>query len=303
MTNLDKTIVPLLLRLTGKQATPLEVPLILSFSDTTNARLLYSYLSNKELKEEIMHVVQDLRRFAFQQQRIESDAFEEYTSHTVPKDLLANTNRDAFHKFAEREFTEREEARKKRDAQASGNFSDRFDTTAILLVSELNWRSREHRLLSHIAAAISPVLKVPWSFQRYWTVPDTLESMANDLPDAGNTIYSELSNNKLKQETFRVVQEIAQLAGLSYVGLTDQERRRRDEAMSETYVNTCRVRALMLDGELESRFPAGGCPHVTHGAFIMPTSSWTYEDVSRTLTTLANALPDSDEVPVKTPQR
>jgi hypothetical protein len=304
MTNLDKTIVPLLLRLTGKQATPLEVPLILSFSDTSDARLLYSYLTNKELKEEILHIVQDLRRFAFQQKMIENEALNYYTSSRPPESIFTNTNTEELRKFSERQFTLMQEAREQRDAQAARNYSDRFETTTILLVSELNWRSREYRLLSHDAAAIGPALKPPWSFQRYWIVPDALEKMASTLPEAGNIIYSELSNNELKNETFKVVQGITELRSLSYVGFSEQERVRQDEAMSEQYVKTFRVPALMLDGELESRFPTGKCPRVMHGAFLMPPSSWwIYQDVSATLATLANALPDSDQVPGKTPQR
>jgi hypothetical protein len=270
----------------------------------------YSALNNRELKNEALRLIGAIRAFADQSEaseRLALDAEREQEIKMFRGDAAFQTNRQAL----ATSFRASMDARMKRDSQTSSNYADQFGIAALTLQKEL---------LSRIPKGRHPAVQRSWfvCWPSYWTyreVPDALGTLARTLPNAGNTIYTDLNNKQLREETIRLVQQIRTLpanrvqrssAWDRYVATTnqaersrfwiveDQESRKREDKIAKEYTDRFRVAAMMLQEELVERFPKGNRPVVRHGIFMMDPAFFTYEEVPATLEKLARTLPNSD---------
>jgi hypothetical protein len=270
----------------------------------------YSTLNNRELKDEALRLIGAIREFADRHETSERLALEAESEQEIkmfPSASAFQTNREAL----ATSFRASIDARTKRDSQTSSNYADRFGIAALTLHKEL---------LSRVPKGKHPAVQPEWfvRWPSYWTyreVPDALETAARTLPNVGNTIYADLSNKQLREETIRLVHQIRNLSEgrlqrsstwARYVATTNQEERsrfwiveeresrKREVKIAREYMDRFRVAAMMLQEELVGRFPKGNRPVVRHGVFVMPPAFWTYEEVPATLEKLARTLPNSD---------
>ena len=277
----------------------------------------YSGLNNVDLKSESMRLVTEIREFGYESETSERLALAaelEEQRQTFGFADSFKTNRTKLEETAR----SRNDKRVKRELETSLKYSRRFQLPVMVLRKELLARLRKEGWSS----------VRPQDFRGLQTAPDDLEHFARSLTNAGNKMYSRMSNKELKAETLKFVNRLGLFiaqnkqkedemwnTALSQSSTTNREvmrqrftQRERDYdcpilTQKGEYNKSFRVEALILRDVLLSRFTKGSAPSIPRGFGLRSRSAddlsyfaWCadagrFEFVSESLEVLGSGLP------------